>query len=141
MEMPFLWTKTTACNSFFAIRSASASDRKAGRWGGIVGIYHRNGAPLEQALLQSLVDFLSCRGPDSRECWMDGSIGLGHAMLRTTHESLGERQPASLDGRFSIVADARLDGRAEFISELQRSGRAVRPNAPDSESLLQAYAT
>ena len=79
---------------------------------GIVGIYHRNGAPIEQALLQSLVDFLSYRGPDSRECWMDGSIGLGHAMLRTTHESLGERQPASLDGRFSIVADARLDGRA-----------------------------
>jgi asparagine synthase (glutamine-hydrolysing) len=106
-----------------------------------VGIYHRNGAPLEQALLQSLVDFLSYRGPDSRECWMDGSIGMGHAMLRTTGEALGERQPASLDGRFSIVADARLDGRAEFISELQRAGRAVRPNASDSELLLEAYAT
>jgi len=108
---------------------------------GIVGIYHRNGAPIEQALLQSLVDFLSYRGPDSRECWMDGSIGLGHAMLRTTHESLGERQPASLDGRYWIVADARLDSRAEFISGLQRSGRAVRPNAPDSELILEAYAT
>jgi asparagine synthase (glutamine-hydrolysing) len=131
----------TACHSFFAIRSVSHSDRKARRLSGIVGIYHRNGAPLEQALLQSLVDFLSYRGPDSRECWMDGSIGLGHAMLRTTHESLGERQPASLDGRFWIAADARLDGRAEFISELQRAGRAVRPNAPDSELILQAYAT
>jgi len=141
MEMPSLWTKMTAYHSFFAIRSASHSDRKARRLSGIVGIYHRNGAPLEQALLQSLVDFLAYRGPDSRECWMDGSIGLGHAMLRTTHESLGERQPASLDGRFWIAADARLDGRAEFISELQRSGRAVRPNAPDSELLLEAYAT
>jgi len=96
---------------------------------------------MEQALLQSLVDFLSYRGPDSREFWMDGSIGLGHAMLRTTHESLGERQPANLDGRFWITADARLDGRAEFIAELERSGRVVRPNAPDSELILHAYAT
>src|SRR5882762_2692492 len=96
---------------------------------------------MERALLQSLVDFLSYRGPDSRECWMDGSIGLGHAMLRTTRESLDERQPASLDGRFWINVDARLDGRAEFIAELQRSGRVVPPNAPDSELILHAYAT
>jgi asparagine synthase (glutamine-hydrolysing) len=107
---------------------------------GIVGIYHRNGAPMERALLQSLVDFLAYRGPDSRECWTEGSIGLGHAMMRTTRESVGERQPANLDGRFWIVADARLDGRAELIGELRRSGRLVRPNAPDSELLLHAYA-
>src|SRR6202521_5399140 len=96
---------------------------------------------MERALLQSLVDFLSYRGPDSRECWMDGSIGLGHAMLRTTRESLGERQPASLDGRFWITADARLGARPEFIAELHRSGRVVPPNAPDSELILHAYAT
>jgi asparagine synthase (glutamine-hydrolysing) len=108
---------------------------------GIVGIYRRNGAPMERALLQSLVDALAFRGPDSRECWMEGSIGLGHAMLRTTRESLGERQPAGLEGRFWIVADARLDSRAELIGELQRSGRVVRANAPDSELILHAYAS
>jgi asparagine synthase (glutamine-hydrolysing) len=108
---------------------------------GIVGIYHRNGAPMERALLQSLVDFLAYRGPDSRECWSDGSIGLGHAMLLTTRESLGERQPANLDGRFWIVADARLDSRAVLIAELQRSSRVVRANAPDSELILHAYAS
>src|SRR5712692_8529672 len=96
---------------------------------------------MERALLQSLVDFLAYRGPDSRECWTNGSIGLGHAMLRTTCESLGERQPANLDGRFWIVADARLDGRTELIGELQRSGRVVRAKAPDSELILHAYAT
>ena len=107
---------------------------------GIVGIYHRNGAPIERTLLQSLVDSLSYRGPDSRDCWMDRSIGLGHAMLRTTRESLGERQPSNLEGRFWITADARLDSRAELTAELQRSGGAVRPNAPDSELILHAYA-
>jgi asparagine synthase (glutamine-hydrolysing) len=107
---------------------------------GIVGIYHRNGAPIERALLQSLVDFLAYRGPDGRELWTDGSIGLGHAMLRTTRESLGESQPASMEGRFWIVADARLDSREELTGELKRSGRVVRPSAPDSELLLHAYA-
>jgi asparagine synthase (glutamine-hydrolysing) len=107
---------------------------------GIVGIYHRNGAPMEQAVLQSLVDFLSYRGPDSRECWMDGPIGLGHAMLRTTRESVGERQPAGLDGRFWITVDARLDARTELVEELKRSGRLVQPDASDSELILHAYA-
>src|SRR5713226_834257 len=96
---------------------------------------------MERALLQSLVEFLAYRGPDSRECWTDGSIGLGHAMLRTTRESLGESQPENLDERYWIVADARLDGRAELIAELQRPGRAVRTNVPDAGLILNAYAT
>jgi asparagine synthase (glutamine-hydrolysing) len=108
---------------------------------GIVGIYHRNGAPLERAVFQSFVEFLSYRGPDCCECWMDGSIGLGHAMLRTTRESAGERQPSSLDGRFWIAADVRLDGREGFIAELRRSGRVVQSSAPDSKLVLHAYAT
>lgn len=90
--------------------------------------------------MQSLLDYLAFRGPDGRECWVDGSIGLGHAMLRTTRESVGEHQPASIDGRFWIVADARIDSRAELIAELQRAGRAVRQNVPDSELILHAYA-
>lgn len=108
---------------------------------GIVGIFNRDGAPIERALLQSLVEFLSFRGPDARESWLETSIGLGHALLRTTRESGGERQPASLDGRYWIVADARLDGRAELIAELQRAKRKVHSNAPDGELILQAYAT
>ena len=107
---------------------------------GLVGIYHRNGAPLEKALLEALVDFLAYRGPDARECWLDGSIGLGHAMLKTTRESQRERQPANLEGRFWIAADARLDGRADLIAGLQRAKRVVRPEAPDSELILHAYA-
>ena len=108
---------------------------------GIVGIYHRDGAPIERGLLGALVNFLSFRGPDSNECWMDGSVGLGHTMLQTTYESLNERQPVSLDGRFWITADARLDARAELLQELKRSGHEAHPGAPDSELILRAYAT
>jgi asparagine synthase (glutamine-hydrolysing) len=104
-----------------------------------VGIFHRGGAPVEPALLQSLVDFLAYRGPDGRECWADTSIGLGHTLLRTTRESENERQPASLDGRYWITADARLDGRMELLDKLDLSASSGQ-SLPDSELILQAYA-
>lgn len=107
---------------------------------GIVGILHRDGAPINLALMQSLVDFLAYRGPDARESWLETSIGLGHSLLRTTWESSGERQPASLEGRYWIVADARLDCRAELIAKLQRANREVQTNAPDCQLILQTYA-
>jgi asparagine synthase (glutamine-hydrolysing) len=69
-----------------------------------------------------------------------GSVGFGHAMLRTTGESLGERQPASLDGRFWITADARIDCRAELETKLSSAGWKCRRGAPDSELILRAYA-
>ena len=105
-----------------------------------MGIYHRNGAPIDRALLQSLVDFLSYRGPDSQTCWLEGSIGLGHAMLRTTHEAQAENQPASLKGRLWIAADARIDCREDLTTELRRTGSKVEANAPDSALILHAYA-
>jgi len=115
-------------------------DREANGLSGIAGIVHRNGKPIERALLQSFADFLIYRGPDAQAIWMDGSRGMAHALLRTTHESLNEHQPASIGEQYWIVADARLDSRAELVAELQRSRRAVRSNLPDSELLLHAYA-
>ncbi len=43
---------------------------------------------------------------------------MGHALLRTTYESKSERQPANVDDRYWIVADARLDAREELLDEL-----------------------
>jgi asparagine synthase (glutamine-hydrolysing) len=108
---------------------------------GFAGIFHKDGAAIESAMLQSFADFLSYRGPDGRGNWMDGAIGMVHALLRTTDESTGERQPASLEGRYWIVADARLDCRTEVIEELQRTKREVCSNAPDCELILHAYAS
>ena len=107
---------------------------------GIVGIFRRDGAPVERSLLRSLTHFLSYRGPDARDVWSDGEVGFGHTMLRTTHESVNESQPASLDGRFYITADARLDDRAELETKLDRAERRIRRNAPDPELILHAYA-
>jgi asparagine synthase (glutamine-hydrolysing) len=107
---------------------------------GIVGIYNRDGAPVDRALLRALAHFLSYCGPDARDTWTGEGVGLGHALLRTTRESLGERQPATLDGNLCITADARLDSRAELLAELESAGSNVRQMAPDSELILHTYA-
>jgi asparagine synthase (glutamine-hydrolysing) len=107
---------------------------------GFVCIMHGDGAPIERGLLQSLTDLLSFRGPEACGIWSDGPLGMGHTLLRTTHESKNERQPADLEGRYWIVSDARLDARKELIAELQGAEQNVRSNAPDCDLILQAYA-
>ncbi len=92
---------------------------------GIVGMYDRSGAPVDQTLLQALAHFLSYRGPDGRDTWSSGAIGFGHTMLRTTRESQIERQPASLDGQLWITADARIDCREELRTKLAQKSHGA----------------
>ena len=83
---------------------------------GIAGIYYLDGRPVEQADLQRMLDTIAHRGPDGSGVWVDGSVGLGHAMLWTTPESLHERLPlVSETGEISITADARIDNQDEFF--------------------------
>jgi asparagine synthase (glutamine-hydrolysing) len=109
---------------------------------GIVGMYDRSGAPVDPTLLQALAHFLSYRGPDARETWFHGPVGLGHAMLRTEPESHTERQPASFGGQFWITADARIDCRKELRSKLveMENGKSSGPAATDSDLILRSYA-
>ncbi|MGH9718363.1 MAG: asparagine synthetase B family protein [Candidatus Acidiferrales bacterium] len=107
---------------------------------GILGIVRPGGGPVDQALVRALTRFLAFRGPDARDVWCGGSIGLGHAMLRTTEEAGRERLPMGLDGQFWITSDARLDERAELFAQLVEAGRKLARNSPDSEMILHAYA-
>jgi asparagine synthase (glutamine-hydrolysing) len=107
---------------------------------GIVGIYDRSGAPVDRSLLQALAHFLAYRGPDARETWSQGAMGLGHTMLRATNEAQFERQPASLDGQLWITADARIDCREELEKKLEQQGRGAAGRAvTDSGLILRAY--
>jgi asparagine synthase (glutamine-hydrolysing) len=107
---------------------------------GIVGIYYRDGAPVERGFLRAFTQFLSYCGPDAHDTWAYGPVGFGHTLLRTTRESANDRQPATLEDRLWITADARLDVRAELIAELECAGSRPRHAAPDSELILESYA-
>jgi asparagine synthase (glutamine-hydrolysing) len=108
---------------------------------GIVGLFHRGGAPVDGGLVQAMTRFLGFRGPDGFDTWWDGPVGFGHAMLRTTHDCPSESQPRALESRYWTTADARLDRRVELTTELRDKGRPIRGPIPDSELILQAYAS
>src|SRR5258706_348396 len=108
---------------------------------GIVGIINLDGAPVDRDLLRRMTDFMSFRGPDAQEIWIDGNVGFGHTMLRTTWEAETETQPLTLDGKVWLTADARIDGREELIAELEAELRTklripLTPNGNGSESRI-----
>jgi asparagine synthase (glutamine-hydrolysing) len=86
-----------------------------------------------------MTQYLAFRGPDSQRTWCNGAVGFGHALLRTATDTRSEDQPASLDGKFWITADARIDARAELIEKLNSKGSAVSLEDPDHQLILQAY--
>ncbi len=104
-----------------------------------MGIFRRDGAPVDDALLRASVATMNFRGPHGSDSWSQGSVGLGHTRLRTVPESLVDRQPFTLHQRFSIVSDARLDSRRELIATLRQHHCVVPPLVPDSQLILHAY--
>jgi asparagine synthase (glutamine-hydrolysing) len=106
---------------------------------GICGIAHVDGASVDASALERMTQSMAFRGPDAQETWAEGGVGLGHALLRTTFESEGERQPLSFDGQVWITADARLDARKEMICARSSGGREARRDMPDVALVLHAY--
>ena len=105
---------------------------------GIVGILGLDGAPVDVELLRRMTDSLVFRGPDAQRVWTHGPVGFGHALLQVAPEP--ESQPACLDGRLWITADARVDDRDRLIASLQAAGRSCSRASADPELLLHAYA-
>jgi len=106
----------------------------------IAGILYFHEAPLDPGLIDKLTGAMKRRGPDEQTRWVQTSLALGHCMLRTTPESLEERQPlASQDKKLVMVWDGRLDNREELRQELIAAGEALRDNS-DAELAIQAYA-
>jgi asparagine synthase (glutamine-hydrolysing) len=106
----------------------------------IAGILNFHGAPLEPDLIEKLTGAMKRRGPDAQTHRVQGSVALGHCMLRTTPEAIEEHQPlASQDKNLVLVFDGRLDNRDELRRDLIATGAMLRGNT-DAELALQAYA-
>ncbi len=104
----------------------------------IAGIWNMDGRLVEPETLDSMLDTMRHRGPDSKGLWHGGPVGLGSRMLWTTQESLNERLPLrDKDSGFVITADARIDNRDELIRRLRMKKQPVW--ITDSELILEAY--
>ena len=101
---------------------------------GIVGIVHFDGERVDRHLLGQMTAFMASRGPDAQEIWIDGHVGFGHALLKTTDESERERQPFTLDSRTWIVADARVDARRDLVPNSKPTATKISPRTPPMSS-------
>ncbi|MEW6754371.1 MAG: lasso peptide isopeptide bond-forming cyclase [Candidatus Latescibacterota bacterium] len=102
----------------------------------ILGVVHLDGRPVEPGLLEGMVDACAHRGPDGRGTWSEGSVGLGHLMLRVTPEAAAEPQPLfDPEAQLALTADARLDNREDLWRQLGLPG----PARGDGEVILAAY--
>lgn len=105
----------------------------------IAGLYRRDGAPADPADVQRMAETMAHRGPDGRGVEVMGPVGMGHLMLWTTPESLGDALPAaSQSGSLLITADARIDNREELLPALGLDGPGGQ-GVGDSRVILAAY--
>ena len=90
-------------------------------------------------MVSAMLEAAAYRGPDGLNSWIDGPVGLGHAMLRTTPEAVGESQPLiDEQSGLAITMDGRVDNRDELKELLERQG--LRPvSNTDAEIVLRAY--
>jgi asparagine synthase (glutamine-hydrolysing) len=110
---------------------------------GWVGIVHLDGRPVCPEWVQRLTATMAFRGPDAQMTQVDGAVGFGHTLLRTTWESAAEVQPWRLESHGElhgwIVADARIDGRETLLAQLGLAREAYWRTCPDVELIAQAY--
>ena len=106
---------------------------------GIAGIVQFDGAPIEPGLVEKMTGAMALRGLDGIEHWRKGPVALGQCMLRTTPESLEEKQPLSNeDESLVLVMDGRVDNWQELRRELLGRGAVLRDRS-DAELVLRAY--
>ncbi|HYL60710.1 MAG TPA: asparagine synthase-related protein, partial [Candidatus Acidoferrales bacterium] len=106
---------------------------------GIAVIHNLDGRPVDRGLLSRMIEAAPYRGPDGIHVWTDGPVGLAHAMMCTTVESLRESQPL-VDGDAGLVLtlDGRVDNREELSALLTAKGCRPRDDT-DAELVLRAY--
>jgi asparagine synthase (glutamine-hydrolysing) len=105
----------------------------------IAGLYRFEDRPIERVEVERMLARLAHRGPDDAGAWVEGTVGLGAAVLRSTQESLQEKLPlVDETGNLALTADARLDNRDELIEALG-PGRRLPDAVGDADLILRAY--
>ncbi len=107
--------------------------------GAIFGILRFDGSSVSARELERMGNVLAHRGPDGRKFVAEGSIGLGHCLMRVNQEDLFERQPLrDRDADLTLIADCRIDNREE-LAGIFGIGPARLRDMPDSALVLRAY--
>jgi asparagine synthase (glutamine-hydrolysing) len=106
---------------------------------GLVGIWHLDGRPPDEAGLIRARDTLSARGPDDAGLHVEGGVGLGHRRLSIIDLSAAGRMPMSNEtGDVWAVFNGEIYNFAELRRELESRGHRFRSQT-DSEVVIHGY--
>lgn len=106
---------------------------------GIAGLYNLNGAPVATRQVLAMCDLIRHRGPDDRDAWTNGPVGLGHQRLSIIDLSPRGRNPmANEDGTVQIVFNGEIYNYQDFRPGLIRSGHTFRSQT-DTEVIIHLY--
>jgi asparagine synthase (glutamine-hydrolysing) len=106
---------------------------------GIAGIARIDGTPLDphtECLLGTLADELAHRGPDDRELFVDGPVGLAFTRLSLVDPDSGGQPLVSDDGNLILIANGEVYNYRELAASLP--GVQLRGGS-DCEVLLYLY--
>src|SRR6266478_5510687 len=81
------------------------------------GVWNFDGEPLDEAFLETLASAIDQYGPDGRNVYIEGSIGMVYRAFHTTAESRIECQPY-VTREAVITWDGRLDNGDELLTQL-----------------------
>jgi asparagine synthase (glutamine-hydrolysing) len=109
---------------------------------GIVGVYRRDGRPVEARELSRLRDTMRHRGPDADGLWLRepvADVGFGHRRLSIVDLSEHGRQPMfNEDGSVVVTFNGEIYNHEQLRAELEGKGHRFASRC-DTEVLVHLY--
>ncbi len=106
---------------------------------GIAGIFHRDGQPVSDEILERMAARLHHRGPDGRGTKNFGSVGFAHTRLRIIDLSDDARQPLSNeDGTVWVTFNGEIYDFTAHRHRLEAAGHVFRSRS-DTEVIVHLY--
>lgn len=104
----------------------------------ICGLFRRDGAPVDSAILSSPLAALAHYGDHPPAIWGEGALALGHVLNALTPQDAHTPQPL-VHGDYVVTADARIDNRAALCSALGVPA-ALHETISDAALIAMSYA-
>ncbi len=105
---------------------------------GIAGIFHADGARVEESLLHSMAGAMCLRGPDGEGFFHSEAFGLAHRRLSVIDLETGAQPLFNEDGSIAAVVNGEFYNFPELRRELEAKGHHFRTRS-DSECAVHLY--
>ena len=84
----------------------------------IAGVFSTDYSSVDLEVVNRLAEEIRGLGPGREEAWVDGLVGILHALMFISPEDVFDEQPLAKDS-LVLTANAQLDNRSELFRELQ----------------------